>query len=145
LQCIVYTPEIPLQLGQKLGVPLLEHPHRTFADPLWEVGAGHKSITSHTVLEEQMALTLQVIYPDYVLILTGTNDMQSMVRPKTWGKYIVYIKRLPTVPTLQSYQNNVQVTILDQIVSECNEDRVAIIPFYEALESIIEKKNGKKA
>jgi hypothetical protein len=32
--------EITLQLSQKLGVPLLQHPHRTFAYPLWEVNAG---------------------------------------------------------------------------------------------------------
>jgi lysophospholipase L1-like esterase len=35
-------------------------------------------------------------------------------------------------------------TVLEQIVTQCNNDRVAIVPLYEALESIIEKKSGKK-
>jgi GDSL-like Lipase/Acylhydrolase family len=83
-----FTPEIPLQLSQKLGWPLSENPHRTFADPLWVVNAGQNAITSHTVLQERLAPTLQAIYPDYVLILIGTNDVEAMVRPKTWGKYL---------------------------------------------------------
>jgi hypothetical protein len=29
------TIEIPLQLSQKLGLPLSKHPHQTFANPLW--------------------------------------------------------------------------------------------------------------
>jgi acyl-CoA thioesterase I len=179
-----FTPEIPLQLSQKLGLPLTEHPRRTFADPLWVVNAGQNSITSHTILQERLAPTLQAIYPDYVLILIGTNDVQAMVRPKTWGKYISYINRLPNVPTLQTYQDNVQQiiqyihtsvssqiqigictlppmgedlrseanqwiqranTVLEQIVTQCHNDRVAIVPLYEALESIIEKKSGKVA
>jgi lysophospholipase L1-like esterase len=36
-----------------------------------------------TVLEERLPLTLQLIYPDYVLILIGTNDTQSLARPTT--------------------------------------------------------------
>jgi hypothetical protein len=34
---------------------------------------------------------------------------------------------------------------LERIVTQGNNDRVAIVPFYEALESIIEKKSEKKA
>jgi lysophospholipase L1-like esterase len=32
-------------------------------------------ITSHTLLEKRLALILQAKFPDYVLILIGTNDM----------------------------------------------------------------------
>jgi hypothetical protein len=35
--------------------------------------------------------------------------------------------------------------VLERIVTQGNNDRVAIVPFYEALECIIEKKSGKKA
>jgi hypothetical protein len=78
-----FTLEIPLQSSQKVGFSLSEHPHRTFANPLWEANSEQNSITSHTLLEERLALTLQAIYPDYALILIDTNDMQAMVRPKT--------------------------------------------------------------
>jgi lysophospholipase L1-like esterase len=109
----------PVQTNTNTACPILlsygdslthgKHPHRTFADPLWEVDVGQNSIMSHTVLQERLALTLRALYPDYVLILIGTNDVRVMVRPKTWGKYIAYIKRLPAAPTLQNYQNNVQL------------------------------------
>jgi hypothetical protein len=68
-----------MRMRIRVRVPLV--PHRTFAYPLWEVNAGQKSITSHTVLKERLAPTLQAIYPKFVLILIVTNDMQAMVRP----------------------------------------------------------------
>jgi hypothetical protein len=80
-----FTPEIPLQLSQKLCLPLSEHPHRSFADPLWVVNAGQNSITSHTVLQERLAPTLQAIYPDYVLILIGTMTCRPCSFPKRGG------------------------------------------------------------
>jgi lysophospholipase L1-like esterase len=55
---------------------------------------------------------LQAIYPNYVLILIGTNDIQAMHGPSKGVAEIhsAHIKkRLPAVPTLQSYPDNAQV------------------------------------
>jgi hypothetical protein len=54
-----------------------KHPHGPSQIHFGKVDAGQNSITSHTLLDERFALTLQPIYPNCVLILLGTNDMQA--------------------------------------------------------------------
>jgi hypothetical protein len=71
-------------------------------------------------------------------ISQANNDM---VRPKTWGKYIAYIQRLPAGTTdITELSKQCTSAVLEQIMTQCNNDRVANLPFYEALESITEKR-----
>jgi hypothetical protein len=63
-----------------------------------------------------------------------------MVHPNTWGKYIAYIKRLPAGTTdITEPSRQCTTTVLEQIMTQCNNDQVANLPFYKALESTIER------
>jgi lysophospholipase L1-like esterase len=128
-----------------LGLYLLEHPHHTFANPLRKFNAGQNSVASDTVLEERLALPLQAMYPDYVLILIGTNDMQAMVRPKDDGDIHSVHQAIASGTDITELSRQCTTAVLEQIVTQCNNDRLASVPLYEVLEGIIEKKSGKKA
>jgi lysophospholipase L1-like esterase len=121
------TPEIPMAIAAKLGMPTPDY-GRTFNDPLWVVNAGQNGITSHTILTERLNSTLN-LYPDYILILIGTNDVLAMYRPKTWGNLIVRINGLSEIPTLSIFQRNIQSIIeFLQSASPKSEMAIATLP-----------------
>jgi hypothetical protein len=95
-------------------------------------------------LGERLALTLQVIYPDYALILITTNDMQDGPSKDVGGIYSIH-QAITKGTDITELSRQCTTTVLEQIVTQCNNDGVASVPFYEALERIIEKKNGNKA
>jgi lysophospholipase L1-like esterase len=172
-----YTPELPLALCRTLGLPIPDR-NQTFADPLWVVNAGQNSITSHTMAYERLPPTLNAVSPDFVLIFIGTNDVQAMYNPKTLGRFVINVNRLPQPPSLQNYEQNIRkivqyiqgtssqmqvgiVTlppmgenlqsrsnqlirqandVLHRIVRDQSNDKVTIIPLFETLETILEKK-----
>ena len=109
-----YTPEIPYQLSLKLGLPVPsadQHYAATFTEPIFVVNGGQNSITSHTVLHEKLIPYMNMIRPDYVLILIGTNDIQALCRPQLIGAAIRHINRIPENPTLQQFERNLRQMI----------------------------------
>lgn len=121
------TPEIPLAVAAKLGMPTPDY-GKIFNDPLWVVNAGQNGITSHTILTERLNSTLN-LYPDYILILIGTNDVLAMYRPKTWGNAIVRINGLPEIPTLTIFERNIQSSVeFLQTASPKSEIAIATLP-----------------
>lgn len=98
---------IPAKLRSVLGFPAPADDATSgspFVDPVWVVNAGQNSITSHTILHERLNTALNV-YPDYILIMIGTNDVQCMYNP-TWARYIAGINGLPEIPTLHVLERN---------------------------------------
>jgi lysophospholipase L1-like esterase len=107
------TPEIPLKVTQKIGLPPAEY-GRTFADPLWVVNAGQNFITSYTVRHERLQFALQV-YPDYIVILIGTNDVTAMYG-EPFRTFLTHINHLPAPPTMELYERH--LTEILQIIHE---------------------------
>lgn len=99
-----FTPHIPYKLTQELGLELSNY-GETFSDPLWVVNAGQNCITSNVVLERLNA-TLQT-YPDFVLVLIGTNDVQCMCGGG-FGWHIQQANALDQTPTMDTLQANVR-------------------------------------
>lgn len=109
-----YTPEIPYQLSLKLGLPIPSSDKNyaaTFTDPVFVVNGGQNSITSHTVLHEKLIPFMNMIRPDYVLILIGTNDIQALCRPQLIGSVIRHVNHIPENPTLQKFEQNLRQMI----------------------------------
>lgn len=109
-----YTPEIPYQLSLKLGLPVPssdKHYAATFTEPIFVVNGGQNSITSHTVLHEKLIPYMNMIRPDYVFILIGTNDIQALCRPQLIGSFIRHVNRIPENPTLQKFEQNLRQMI----------------------------------
>lgn len=100
------TPEIPVKLCETLG---MDPPNEsaTFADPLWVVNCGQNYITTFTILQERLNVALGS-YPDYILILIGTNDVMGQLYNKTYGNYIVTINELPEPPNMQAFERNLK-------------------------------------
>jgi lysophospholipase L1-like esterase len=103
-----YTPEIPLKLSSLLGMALpgANAPQPTFSDPLWVVNAGQNGLTSHVVLTERLQKAMGV-FPDFVLILVGTNDVRGMYST-LWARELVSTHDLPEPPTLENYERNLR-------------------------------------
>jgi len=99
------TPEIPLKLCGFLGLPTPDY-GKTFADPLWVVNAGQNTITSHTILHERLNTSMGV-YPDYIMIMIGTNDLRAMYK-KTWCKAVMRTNELQEEPTMQVFERNLR-------------------------------------
>jgi lysophospholipase L1-like esterase len=97
------TPEIPTKLCAALGLPTPDY-GVTFADPLWVVNAGQNCITTHTILHERLNTSLNV-YPDFIMIMIGTNDVQAMYKP-SWCKNVMRINELPEAPTMHVLERN---------------------------------------
>jgi lysophospholipase L1-like esterase len=139
------TPEIPLKVTQKIGLPPAEY-GKTFADPIWVVNAGQNNITSYTILHERLKLALSV-YPDYIVILIGTNDVSAMYG-EPFRTCLSFINRLPATPTMELYERN--LTDILRIIHETSDmTKVAICtlpPLGEDLRSrsnqLIRQANG---
>lgn len=106
-----FTPNIPRKLAEALGMepPSLS---KIFNAPLWVVNAGQNGIGSYTIREERVQGAMNC-YPDYVLLLIGTNDVRAMYKP-AWAKRMVSTWELPQTPTLENYEYNLR-EILDFI------------------------------
>lgn len=102
------TPEIPTKVCQALGMELPLD--RIFADPIWVVNAAQNNITSHTVVNERLNKAMGC-YPDYILIMIGTNDLLSVYNPSTFGKSLIKMNELPEAPSLQVFERNLTRTI----------------------------------
>jgi acyl-CoA thioesterase-1 len=98
-----YTPEIPAKLSGALGMDPPAY-GTVFANPLWVVNAGQNGITTHTILTERLNKALGC-YPDYILLLIGTNDVLSMYSP-WYASEIVKANELPEKPSLQVLERN---------------------------------------
>jgi lysophospholipase L1-like esterase len=96
-----YTPDIPVKLSVQLGLPVPSG-QKTFSDPLWVVNAGQNGLTSYVILHERLQKAMGV-FPDFVLIFLGTNDVRAMYK-SMWSKEMVYAHELPEPPTLQNYE-----------------------------------------
>lgn len=119
-----YTPEIPYQLSMKLGLPIPSSDNNyssTFSEPIYVVNGGQNSITSHTLLHEKLIPYMNMIRPDYVLILIGTNDIQALCRPQLIGSFIRYINRIPENPTLIKFEQNLR-QMIQYILNEDDND-----------------------
>ena len=119
-----YTPEIPYQLSMKLGLPIPSSDKNhaaTFTEPIYVVNGGQNSITSHTLLHEKMIPYMNMIRPDYVLILIGTNDIQALCRPQLMGSFLRYINRIPENPTLIQFEQNLR-QMIHYILNEEDDD-----------------------
>jgi lysophospholipase L1-like esterase len=131
-----YTPELPLVLCRTLGLPIPDR-NQTFADPLWVVNAGQNMITSHTIAYERLPPTLNAVSPDFVLIFIGTNDVQAIYKPKSWGRFITYINQLPQPPSLPIYEQNIRKIIrhIEETSSQMQIGIVTLPPMGENLQS----------
>lgn len=98
------TPEIPVKLCAALGLPTPDY-GVTFSDPVWIVNAGQNSITSHTILHERLNTALNV-YPDYILIMIGTNDLRAMYSPREC-KVVMRHNELPEAPSMHVLERNI--------------------------------------
>ena len=115
-----YTPEIPYQLSLKLGLPIPSSDKNhaaTFSEPIYVVNGGQNSITSHTLLHEKLIPYMNMIRPDYVLILIGTNDIQAICRPQLLGTFIRHVNRMPENPTLLKFEQNLR-QMINNILNE---------------------------
>lgn len=102
------TPEIPLKVTQKIGLPAADH-GKTFADPIWVVNAGQNYLTSEAVLKERLKYSLQV-FPDYLIIMIGTNDVLAM-NSEPFKTFIPYINKMQKAPSLNDYETNLTAII----------------------------------
>mmetsp|Transcript_1794 Transcript_1794/g.4243 ORF Transcript_1794/g.4243 Transcript_1794/m.4243 type:complete len:347 (+) Transcript_1794:69-1109(+) len=129
-----FTPDIPRKLAEKLGMdpPDVE---KIFADPLWVVNAGQNGIGSHNILKERVNGCMNC-YPDYVLILIGTNDVRAMYKP-SWAKTMVSTWKLPEAPNLKNYEHNLR-GIIDFIQEDSINTQIGVCtlpPMGENLEA----------
>jgi lysophospholipase L1-like esterase len=85
------------------------------------VNGGQNSITSHTVLHEKLIPFMNMIRPDYILILIGTNDIQALCRPQLIGSWIRHVNRIPENPTLQKLEQNLR-QMINIILGDNNDD-----------------------
>lgn len=116
-----FTPIIPYKLSSTLGLP--PPVQNFFMDPLWVVNAGQNCITTHGVLHERLHKALGC-FPDFVLIMIGTNDMQCLVNG-TLAKAIVNINKLPEVPTMDVYERNL-TKIIDYIYNHTPQTQIGV-------------------
>jgi acyl-CoA thioesterase I len=101
-----FTTVLAPQLCASLALPPPPD-NAVFVDPVWVVNAGQNGICTHTIWHERLNTALNV-YPDYILLLIGTNDVQCMALGKNSpiSKKIVAQNALPEVPTLQTLERN---------------------------------------
>lgn len=102
-----WIPKIPPRVAHKMK---FDEPEASdFMDPIWIVNAGQNSITSWTVLQERLQSAV-ACYPDYILIMVGTNDVISMYSPaasadkvRTWN--------LPESPSMPGFKRNMTAMV----------------------------------
>jgi acyl-CoA thioesterase I len=101
-----FTTVLAPQLCASLALPPPDS-KQVFVDPVWVVNAGQSGITTHTIWHERLNTALNV-YPDYILLLIGTNDVQCMARGKNSpiSQKIVAQNALPEMPTLSTLERN---------------------------------------
>jgi acyl-CoA thioesterase I len=101
-----FTTVLAPQLCASLALPLPDA-SAVFVDPVWVVNAGQNSITTHTIWHERLNTALNV-YPDYILLLIGTNDVQCIaLGPNSLiARKIVAQNALPEMPTLSTLERN---------------------------------------
>ncbi|GAX17359.1 hypothetical protein FisN_10Lh232 [Fistulifera solaris] len=116
-----FTPDIPYKLSSTLG--LSPPTQNFFMDPLWVVNAGQNCITTHGILHERLHRALGC-FPDFVLIMIGTNDMQCLVNGSL-AKAIVKINKLPEVPTMEIYERNL-TKIIDYIHNHTPQTQIGV-------------------
>lgn len=116
-----WIPKVPPKIAEKMK---FDKPQPSdFMDPVWIVNNGQNAITSYTVLQSRLQSTM-ACYPDYVLLMIGTNDVLSMYSPaaradkvSTWG--------LPEAPSMDGFRRNIK-GIVDFLVQASNKTQIGL-------------------
>lgn len=99
-----WTVKVPARIAAKMK---FDPPEKAdFMDPLWVVNAGQNSITSWVVLNERLQSAL-ACYPDYVMVMIGTNDVLAMYSPMASRDKVKAFK-LPEAPSMTVLQQNIK-------------------------------------
>lgn len=75
-----------------------------FQSPVWVVNAGQNSITSWVILQERLQACM-ACYPDYIVIMIGTNDVLAVCSPSAANAQIRDF-HLPEPPTMENFRRN---------------------------------------
>jgi len=99
-----WTRKIPSKIATKMKFDRPEQ--RDFMDPVWVVNAGQNSITSWVILQERLQAAL-ACYPDYILIMIGTNDVLAMNSPIVSNDKVASFD-LPDPPSMAGLERNLR-------------------------------------
>lgn len=102
-----WTTKIPAQIAAKMKFDPPKE--QDFMDPVWVVNAGQNSITSWVVLQERLQSAM-ACYPDYLMIMIGTNDVLSMFSPVA-SKDKVKAFNLPEAPSMPVLRRNLAAIV----------------------------------
>lgn len=94
-----------------------------FQDPVWVVNAGQNSITTFVVLQERLRAAL-ACYPDYIVLMIGTNDVLSVYSPMA-SRDKVSTFNLPEPPSIQGFRRDL-VAILDFLTKASPKTEVGV-------------------
>jgi lysophospholipase L1-like esterase len=98
-------PEIPMKLAKVFG---METPSYgvLFNDPIWVINCGQNSLTSHVIYQERLAKAMGV-YPDYIVLLIGTNDILGIHDPSLRSMYATMHGIKESDITMSALRNNI--------------------------------------